>query len=530
MAYYLLKLTLLTATNGRESLLASLPPFSPRGSKPPFSYAQLIAQALASHPDRQLTLSSIYAFISHHYPYYRLNEKGWQNSIRHNLSLNRHFIKVSYFVVYCLFIFPPNIFPSSLEQIVYVPRSQEDPGKGSFWRIDPLHEAKFLSQAYLKRPLRVNTLPSPLVGSEFGLLTTVQSHQMSPVAYSSPTLLNTSVTTSHTTTAVGVTSVSPSISQTTASLSPSLNSSNVSAVSNASLPSFNRGVNSNSVVPCQMSSLTNGSCHLTAISSGLSSLSRKQLNLPVLGTHSRPIGGLSTTLHRQLIGMSSSSFSPSIIGISASTEHSASPSPSPSPSPSSTPDSTSNLTGIQTTTSSLASAPQSTSLSGLACPAASMLLPSGPPGARFTGPSAVRLIQLNCSTSSAIGSSGFLQGDASNGCIFSSSSSPTPIISAFSLVNTAVTTTSPSIAPISILPTACSGSTGLNIWTHSQPVFSIRADPLPSTTAVSASPIVVGSGYPRSTGLSSSLRFERMPDLGNHLKILANQKYQSLVN
>lgn len=63
-------------------------------TKPPYSFAQLIAQALASQPSRRLTLSGIYSFISQSYPFYQLEDKGWQNSIRHNLSLNKHFYKV----------------------------------------------------------------------------------------------------------------------------------------------------------------------------------------------------------------------------------------------------------------------------------------------------------------------------------------------------------------------------------------------------------------------------------------------------
>lgn len=50
------------------------------------------------------------------------------SSIRHNLSLNRYFIKV--------------------------PRSQDEPGKGSFWRIDPMSENKLIDQSYRKRRQR----------------------------------------------------------------------------------------------------------------------------------------------------------------------------------------------------------------------------------------------------------------------------------------------------------------------------------------------------------------------------------------
>jgi hypothetical protein len=93
--------------------------------KPPYSYAQLIAQAISSSAEQQLTLSQIYSYISSKFGYYRLDDKGWQNSIRHNLSLNRNFVKIA--------------------------RQQNEPGKGSFWRIEPTSEIKVIEQAFSRK-------------------------------------------------------------------------------------------------------------------------------------------------------------------------------------------------------------------------------------------------------------------------------------------------------------------------------------------------------------------------------------------
>ncbi|KAI8799778.1 fork head domain-containing protein [Cladochytrium replicatum] len=79
--------------------------------KPPYSYATLITYAIQMSKNKQMTLSEIYAWVMENYPYYRTAGSGWKNSIRHNLSLNKAFVRV--------------------------PRPMHEPGKGSYWTVDP---------------------------------------------------------------------------------------------------------------------------------------------------------------------------------------------------------------------------------------------------------------------------------------------------------------------------------------------------------------------------------------------------------
>ncbi|KAI7177888.1 hypothetical protein D0869_14599 [Hortaea werneckii] len=119
--------------------------------KPPHSYAQLIGMAILSTQEQQMTLNNIYKWIMANYAFYRFNTGGWQNSIRHNLSLNKAFTKIA--------------------------RRTDEPGKGMKWMIEPTEFDNFVQQG-MKGCRRPQPLP-PATQSTLGSPTSPM-HAMRP--------------------------------------------------------------------------------------------------------------------------------------------------------------------------------------------------------------------------------------------------------------------------------------------------------------------------------------------------------------
>ncbi|KDE08905.1 hypothetical protein MVLG_01000 [Microbotryum lychnidis-dioicae p1A1 Lamole] len=118
-------------------------PAHDRNMKPPYTYGSLIAQAVSESEHKKMTMSQVYDWIDRRWPFFRDNQPGWQNSVRHNLTPARGFVKID--------------------------RRPDEPGKGAFWTVDPAQLSNFDGLHYRKKNLggasRPKPAPPPVMGS-----------------------------------------------------------------------------------------------------------------------------------------------------------------------------------------------------------------------------------------------------------------------------------------------------------------------------------------------------------------------------
>ncbi|KAJ1595660.1 hypothetical protein NDA11_006893 [Ustilago hordei] len=111
---------------------------SRRRRRPPYSYSSMITQAIASSSEGRMTLREIYTWISSNFSGYPMSgpdSQGWQNTVRHNLSLGKIFIK-----------------KARTAQDIYESCSSGNPsqsqaarGKGGWWTLHPVVLAQIRS-------------------------------------------------------------------------------------------------------------------------------------------------------------------------------------------------------------------------------------------------------------------------------------------------------------------------------------------------------------------------------------------------
>lgn len=213
-------------------------------AKPPYTYASLIAQACMGSPELKMTLSEIYDWINERWPYFKDHQPGWQvsfdslcrstrreqgyklisvlpvlshqNSVRHNLTPARGFLKID--------------------------RLEGEKGKGAFWTLDPGQREGFDGYTFRKKAIPKAATPAtgagpspaasstsaptplpPANGSASASTTSTAASKARPAASAAPATTSKSSTTAPKSAAsAGGSSTAPAKASTPATPSPSL--------------------------------------------------------------------------------------------------------------------------------------------------------------------------------------------------------------------------------------------------------------------------------------------------------------------
>ena len=93
--------------------------------RPPYALNFLISMCIKNNPNKVVPVAEIYKFIMDMFPFYRQNKETMQSSVRHSLSINDCFVKI--------------------------PRTADNPGKGSLWSLHPESDTMVENGSYLRR-------------------------------------------------------------------------------------------------------------------------------------------------------------------------------------------------------------------------------------------------------------------------------------------------------------------------------------------------------------------------------------------
>uniref|UniRef100_A0A0K8U641 Fork head domain transcription factor slp2 n=1 Tax=Bactrocera latifrons TaxID=174628 RepID=A0A0K8U641_BACLA len=99
------------------------------------TYSHAIATAIRASSEKMLPLKDIYKWIEENCPYIFNNNDNWKDTVRHNLSHNKLFVRVA--------------------------RPANKPGRGKFWAVDAAQESKNQNRMKNKAPASRKTVLYP---------------------------------------------------------------------------------------------------------------------------------------------------------------------------------------------------------------------------------------------------------------------------------------------------------------------------------------------------------------------------------
>jgi len=129
----------------------STPQIETTPKKPPYSYAAIIEMALCSAPHFTMNLKDIYLWIENNFEYFKTAKSGWKNSIRHNLSLQKTFLRVDVSHLYENPHQQPSIWTLKIDENRQPLTLQNVKAREKFHTSTPIKQKKNLNSMFFKK-------------------------------------------------------------------------------------------------------------------------------------------------------------------------------------------------------------------------------------------------------------------------------------------------------------------------------------------------------------------------------------------